>query len=371
MCTRVNRIVVGVALLIAMSTLISSLVLADNHTYADTNSKQESRQDVNRWVPAFAFVGAFHGQGQKSSLSSSCDIGGPQPSDDGALSYSCIQADNGGRDDPPTRSLTPTAMRESNDGEEFGLWPGVGIDVQLMTPRIPKIDILPFDIGIRGFVSGEVMAVFSPSRATANEGNPGELLFPELAPSLDSYPGPAIGGVGTELRSEQDTFEFAAAVGISIPINVLNRTVRIKPSFGWLHYKLKLSGTLVHAIKDDVNGNKPAPGQPNGNFGSNTREIDLRKNVTKSINAIGTGVEIELESGKFGPIGAAVFGSIHGYKVLGDRKFKFASSQTFEDGTGAGGDGLFEDTYRANWEHEIDPWIYRMKVGLRFHYVGD
>jgi hypothetical protein len=230
MCTRVNRIVVGVALLIAMSTLISSLVLADNHTYADTNSKQESRQDVNRWVPAFAFVGAFHGQGQKSSLSSSCDFGGRAPKDDIAL-IACSQAGQFGRaaapgeDLPPptprpTLASTPTKMRNDSKGKEFGLWPGVGVDVQLMTPRIPKIDILPFDIGIRGFVSGEVMAVFPPSRATANEGSLSGIFFPKEKKDPAGFPSSAIGGGGSEVRSEQDTFEFAAAVGISIPINV-------------------------------------------------------------------------------------------------------------------------------------------------------
>jgi hypothetical protein len=379
MCTRVNRIVVGVALLIAMSTLISSSVLADNDTYAD---KRESRQDVNRWVPAFAFVGAFHGQGQKSSLSSSCDFGGRAPKDDIAL-IACSQAGQFGRaaapgeDLPPptprpTLASTPTKMRNDSKGKEFGLWPGVGVDVQLMTPRIPKIDILPFDIGIRGFVSGEVMAMFPPNRATANEGSLDGLFFPEELKDPVNYPSSAIGGGGSEVRSEQDTFEFAAAIGISIPINVLNRTVRIKPSFGWLNYRLKVSGRLLHAIKDDVNGELSGNSPTNiGTFGPNTRVIDLQKNLTKNINAIGTGVEVELESGKFGPIGAAVFASIHGYKVVGDRKFKFQSSQSFADGTAAGGDGLLPDTYRATWEHEIDPWIYRMKVGLRFHYVGE
>ncbi|MFP8870150.1 MAG: hypothetical protein VCB43_01180, partial [Myxococcota bacterium] len=272
----------------------------------------------------------------------------------------------------PTLASTSTKMRDSRDGKEFGLWPGVGVDVQLMTPRIPKIDILPFDIGIRGFVSGEVMAVFPPSRATANEGSLDGLFFPEELKDPVLYPSAAIGGGGSEVRSEQDTFEFAAAIGISIPINVLNRTVRIKPSFGWLHYRLKFSGRLLHAIKDDVNGELSGNSPTNiGTFGPNTRIIDLQRNLTKNIHAIGTGVEVELESGKFGPIGAAVFASIHGYKVVGDRKFKFQSSQSFADGTAAGGDGLLADTYRATWEHEIDPWIYRMKMGLRFHYVGD
>ena len=371
-------------MLIAMSTLISSSVLADNYTRADTNSKQESRQDVNRWVPAFAFVGAFHGQGQKSSLSSSCDIGGAAPPGDPAL-IACSQGGQFGRAAAPGEALPPptprptlastsTKMRDSRDGKEFGLWPGVGVDVQLMTPRIPKIDILPFDIGIRGFVSGEVMAVFPPSRATANEGSLDGLFFPEDQKDPVQFPSAAIGGGGSEVRSEQDTFEFAAAIGISIPINVLNRTVRIKPSFGWLHYRLKISGRLLHAIKDDVNGELSGnnPDSNLGTFGPNTRIIDLQKNLTKNFNAIGTGVEVELESGKFGPIGAAVFASIHGYKVLGDRKFKFQSSQSFgrPDGT-VGGDGLLADTYRATWEHEIDPWIYRMKMGLRFHYVGE
>lgn len=365
MCTRVNRRVAWVAALIAMSSLIASSALSDNETYADTYSDEETRQDVNNWVPAIAVVGAFHGQNQKSAVSSTCDIGGVGGENGGLIA--CTQSGPLGRNGVPTAAATPSELRASADGKEFGFWPGVGIDFHLMSPRIVE---LPFDVGPRAFFNAEITAVFPPSRATANEGSLQGLSFPESIPPID-YPASAIGGEGSETTSKPDTFEFGAQVGLAFPIDVLKRKVRIKPSFGWLHYKVDVQGRLLSAIKDDVNGDPPSNTNLSGSYGENFRIIELSQSKSRNINAIGPGIEVELESGHFGPIGAAVFASAHGYKVLGNRKFKLKSSQAFADGTGPGGDGLLADTYRAEWEHEISPWVYRFRMGLRFHYVGE
>jgi len=258
----------------------------------------------------------------------------------------------------------PTPLRDPADGSDFGLWPGVGIDLHLMSPTIVE---LPLGIRPRLFINGEVTAQFPPERRTANEAAlQSKLELPPERPDLDSFPTTAIQGVGAETRSVPKTFQFGAQVGLAFPIEVLGRKVRIKPSFGWVHYKLDVDGRLLTAIKDDVNGDL----LPISSWGPNLRDISLSSSTTRSVNAIGPGIEFELESGQFGPIGAAMFFGLHAYKVLSDRTIKLKDKVTFPDGT-LGGDGLLEDTYRANWSHEIDPWMYRFRMGIRFHYIGD
>ena len=360
MCTRVKRRVRWVALLIAMSSLIAVSAAANNHGRDD----DKSVRGEDRWVPAFAIAGAFHGQGQKSDLQSSCDVGGPG-ADAGSL-VPCSQAGPGGRNDPLTLYPDPNPLRNPADGKEFGFWPGVGIDVHLMSPQI---DVLPMNLGPRVFVNGEVMAVFPPERSTANEGSLTGLAFPEQLRDLTQFPAGAIGGVGTKTTSKADTFEYGAQVGLSFPLDIYGRRMRIKPSFGWLRYTIDITGSLLAALKDDFNGVAL-----DRTYGPNSRIIDIEKRISKDINAIGPGIEVELESGQFGPIGAAVFASAHGYKVLGDREFRIRESVTFPGGGGGpldpGPDGLAEDTYRAEWNHEIKPWVYKLKMGIRFHYLG-
>jgi hypothetical protein len=233
----------------------------------------------------------------------------------------------------------------------------------------PTIVELPLGIRPRLFINGEVTAQFPPERRTANEAAlKSKLDPPPNNPEPVTYPTTAIQGVGTETKSVPKTFQFGAQVGIAFPIEVLGRRVRIKPSFGWVHYELDVDGRLLTAIKDDVNGDL-ALGSTTV-WGPNLRDISLSSGTTRSVNAIGPGIEFELESGQFGPIGAAMFFGLHAYKVLSDRTIKLKDKVTFPDGT-LGGDGLLEDTYRATWGHEIDPWMYRMKMGIRFHYIGD
>lgn len=363
MDTRVKRRVRASAMTIAAVSLLGLPAAGE-----ETN--RGKRAGIDAWVPALALSGSFHGQQQESTVESECEIGGPPVI---ALA-ACTQAGPDERQGDPTASPDgPAALRSAADGSDFTLWPGVGVELHLMTPRLFDLpgDWLPDDWGPRLFLNAEITAVFPPTRTIANEGSLSEIKRPDDANIESAIPTQALIGAGSETESFPQTFQYGAQIGLAIPVHLGGRTLRIKPSFGWLQYKLDVNGRVLAAIKDDVNGTSPVT-NPNTNtpFGTHTREIELEASKTLVVNGIGPGIEIEYESGHFGRFGSAVFLGANAYKVLGDTKVKLRNAETFPDGT-MGGDGLLEDTYRARWTHEIDPWFYRVRVGIRFHYLGN
>jgi hypothetical protein len=72
-----------------------------------------------------------------------------------------------------------------------------------------------------------------------------------------------------------------------------------------------------------------------------------------------------METTRYGPIGASIFLNVYAYRVLGDRSIELSQTATLT------GDNLPLDVYTADWEHEIEPWMYRGGLGIRFHWLGN
>ena len=72
---------------------------------------------------------------------------------------------------------------------------------------------------------------------------------------------------------------------------------------------------------------------------------------------------VEVDTGRFGPIGSALFLGARAYAVLGERTISFGTTQTFSDALG-------NDVETANFEVTVDPWLYRAHVGIRFQWLG-
>jgi hypothetical protein len=178
----------------------------------------------------------------------------------------------------------------------------------------------------------------------------------------DTYTEEAIGGKGSRTTSQFDTLAWTADVGVAIPFKLAGRRILVKPSAGWTQFGMDVDGRVVAAIKDDH-----IPGTPNppNFFGPNIREVFLKDKDSQRFDAIGPGLEIELDAGRHGPIAVAVYVSGHGYRILGDRDVKLSDEQFFD-----GSDGQPADTYRANWSFQTDKWIYRAGIGVRFHWLG-
>jgi hypothetical protein len=362
---RVKRRVCRNAAVIAV-TLLASLLVAAGDVQSDQSAQRRWSRD---WVPSFALSGTFYSQSQMSTLASECAAGGLRAE---PLAR-CSQGEVPVRDSadlvrdarkgvPTLHPDGPYELRDPAAASDLTVWPGVGIDFQLMSPHIlsPR--------GPRIFMGAEFVATFPPQRAIANEGALTELEFPQKKPDPTTFPALGFAGLGAEVLSKPRTFHYGAQIGLAIPIRILNRTIRIKPSFAWLNYRLDVKGNLLAVVKDDVNGITL------GNistYGANLRLIDLSDRETRTINAIGPGMEIELDSIRSGSFGISMFTSLHAYRLLTDRNVKLAAEVFYPDGTAPGGDGLLADTYRARWSHQIKPWVFRLRVGMRFHYFGD
>ncbi len=365
MPARVNRLVRSVIAFAVTGALAlgSTTVAFADETGSDTETRRSRLRD---WIPAVSLSGEFSAQTQESAVSSSCDHGGPG----GSILAPCTQGSVTPGVDPrtlPPQSFTePAILRPSHDASDLTLWPSVGIEFQLASPILLE---LPFDVDPRLFVSGSVSASFPPTRTIATEGNLGTISLPEVSRPIETLSTISLEGVGSHTESVVQTLQYSAQVGISIPIQYRGRTINIKPSFGWSRFSLDVTGRVAAAVKDDVNG---ISGSINTPFGANIREIYLRDKTTLDVDGIGPGLEVEYIPGRFGDFGAAVFVGVNAYKVMGDRDVSLDDDVTFQGGPGGTinpDDLLLEDTYRAAWEHEIDPWFFRLRVGMRIHYM--
>ncbi len=278
---------------------------------------------------------------------------------------------------------TGTALRPSNFDDEWAVSPYVGADLRLMTPTLP----LPGRP--RLFLSGQVLPSFGRDRQTAKEGDPG----PFQPPTSVTYPDTAVPGQGSATTGTLDTWIFGAGLGIAFPFDLRGRRLWIKPSIGWLRYKMDVVGEVrdvqctpfprppPQAISTECGNVPPNPGQfpPNPGFVGFQRDVILSSQESQYFNGLGPGLELEMIVGRFGPIASSLFLDAHAYNILGNRKISMTSSASFPrspDGTGhpptnptAPGTLPPADLSGA-WTFEVDPWMFRAGGGIRFQWLG-
>jgi hypothetical protein len=73
-----------------------------------------------------------------------------------------------------------------------------------------------------------------------------------------------------------------------------------------------------------------------------------------------------MDTGRFGPLGTSIFIGGHAYRTLGDRTIEASTTQVY------GNDGLplANQAVTARWEVDLEPWVYRLGVGLRIQWLG-
>ena len=88
----------------------------------------------------------------------------------------------------------------------------------------------------------------------------------------------------------------------------------------------------------------------------------------------GPGLDLEMDTGRFGPLGTSLFLGARFYRILGNRKIELSDSQSFPQEFLADGvtpaDGLGPVETNARFRFEVDPWNYRVGIGLRFYWLG-
>jgi len=264
-------------------------------------------------------------------------------------------------------------------GDDLTVAPFVGGSLELMSPALP-IPTRP-----RIFLSGEILPTFASDRDFATQGDPGCVRGPDPGDpcakdedgSRDTpYGIDSANGTGSRTSAKIDTLVFGASLGVAFPLKVGKRQLRFKPSVGWINYKVEADGIVVDAACDPAAPFLGActdytpPGMPTRpGF---LRETTLAASASQRFNGIGPGFDIEMDTGRYGPLGVSLFMGGRAYAILGDRTISFAAVDNFTDQLSDPGvdPPVMTDRAAAQFEVEVDPWIYRVHVGIRFHWLG-
>jgi hypothetical protein len=141
------------------------------------------------------------------------------------------------------------------------------------------------------------------------------------------------------------------------------RQLRIRPSIGWINYKVDGKGKVVDGQcnpPDQCVDTVLFPPFVTPGF---LRDITLTGNGSKYFNGIGPGLDVEMDVGRYGPLGVSLYAGARAYYILGDRSFSFDASEEVDDELG-------NDLATATWDVEVDPWMYRGNIGIRFQWLG-
>lgn len=408
---------------------------------ASAASSQPTRESVptnvdDRWIPSFSFSSGALMQYMNSSALSRCERGRPEepvpipgvnlfidrlactdpnihdpnlPDDNPAFAMFGLDPPiTPGLMDPfctdmPSADGRSACLRPSDRDDELSVSPFVSASVEVMTPRVGLLPGAP-----RGFVGGEIVTLWAQERDIAREGNPATLAFPGDNTNAASTAGAALFGTGSTVESEVQRLAWSARGGLAFPFLFMERRIWLKPSFGWFRYEVDFDATVVAAVKpdpvDDPNAVTFAPG---------IREVTFAGSGSETFDGIGPGIEIEMEAGRFGPLGVSLFVNGQAYWVLGDRRFDFTDrvecpAFDINNPTGGCASSLLEDlditdpnnpltpvpgahlfvdqdsnpntpdalravqpdTYTAQFQFGVDPVAYRAGVGIRFHWLG-
>ena len=318
--------------IVALRALFPIASLATDGGELEESAKQAGE---DRWVPSLAITSGVTIQKQEGFMNS-------------------VLFEDG--------SPTSIPLRGFVKGNDTAVSPFVGGALELMAPALP-IPTRP-----RLFVSGEILPTFASDRDVALEGDPGCVRGsePDVPCARDEdgsrvrgFGEDAVNGVGSSTSAQIDTLVFGASLGVAFPLQFGKRQLRIKPSIGWINYEVEAEGFVVDAACDPVTRCTdvgPTPGF--------LRETILSGSDSQRFNGIGPGLDVELDTGRYGPLGVSLFMGGRAYAIVDDRTISFGATQTYDDQLGM-------DVAEAQFEVEVDSWIYRAHVGIRFHWLGD
>jgi hypothetical protein len=319
--------------LVALQTTLATVSLA-------ADGEPAAQEGLKGWIPSFAIVSGATIQNQDGYANS-------------------FQFED--------MSPVPTPLRGEVDGDDLAASPFVGGALELTSPALP-IPTRP-----RFFLSGEVLPTFASDRDVALEGDPDCVRGPEPGVPCARDEGTSrtrafgedsINGDGSRTSSQVDTWVFGARLGAAFPFEFRKRQLRIKPSVGWLSYEVEASGLVIDGsclpTTRCTNVYSAAGDLLAVGF---LREVALTGSESRRFHGIGPGLELEMDAVRYGPLGISLFVGAGAYAILGDRSISFSATQSYDDVLG-------DDTAQADFEVEVDPWMYRANLGVRFHWLG-
>ncbi len=262
---------------------------------------------------------------------------------------------------------TPVELGGTYTNDDLAVSPFIGADFQLMAPALDLPSRPRFFVGV------EILPTFAPSRDLAYQGAPDCPKGPEAnaicardedgSQRRSPFDEDSINGLGTGTTVEQNVLTYGLAAGVSFPFEVV-RPLRFKPVAAFMSYRLDATGLVVQAACDPTTictDYTPFPGFPS--VPGFMREMILEAERSRRFYTIGPGFDLEMDAGRFGEFGGALYLGMRAYKVLGDRTIEYGTSQSYDDQIG-------QDTAYGAWAVTVDPWIYRAHVGFRVQWLG-
>jgi len=314
--------------------------------------------ELDRWVPALSTSIQILGQQASGSVESSDVLGTPLTTGGCLIFFPpppelngtfCDQT--GPIQDRPQPELFPaTSSHDTGVGMVFGL------SAELMSPRLLDSLLSP-----RVFAHADTSLVLAFERNLAGERSPGGFKLPESGP-VQTPAELAIRGQGSRAKSEVQPLLISAGIGVAFTKVILDRTLRIKPSFEYMWQEQKLIGIGHRAVKleEDFDDSDDATFD-------DFRLVALDRTETEDQHGLGIGLEIEMDSGRLGPFMLSPFIWGRGYRVVGDIDYTFTVVNEDPDGMDPGTGERESVTY----EFEFEPWVWRAGIGVRFRFVPE
>ncbi len=304
----------------------------------------------DRWIPSFAFTaGVIFGR-QHASVSSHCRAPGSDP----PAATSC----------DPAEANYGSELRQGAFDDELATTPYVGGNLSLQTPALAALG------RPRLFASVELPYQFGIDRNVAQRQRPTGLEEPPNPPAPEAVDELGLLGQGSRTRSEVHGLAFGASAGVVFGFEAWGRQFRIKPSAGWLRTQIGVRGRVEHPIcnngsADPSRDTCDLDGEQFPGSSGFTRVITLKAHDSLWLDGVGPGVELEMDTGRFGPYTVSLFLGGGGYYLLGDRTLAFSALGTI--GPDPVGDPV---DYVADFTFRVNPWLYRGGIGLRLSWVG-
>ena len=315
------------------ATIFFVLVAPFGSAFADASATDdidaETSASANRWIPSFAVMGALTMQRVDASVRSFDGMGGE--------------------------------LRSSASGEDVEWSPSIGLNLQLMSPALTQHNTQP-----RLFVNGELPLVFGVERNIAREGAANGFLIPE-SPSGGERPTfseDAIGGQGSRTTTNAENVTFNVGLGMSFSFELGERRLQLKPSFGWRRYRVEVVGAVFDATCAPSGATTQCSLLA---LGGQRRLVSLGASQVETYDAIGPGLELEMDATQLGPFGISLFVEGRAYHVLGDRTITLLDSTTAPADPPA---FPTADSFRGEFDYSVNPWLFHVGLGIRFSWLG-
>jgi hypothetical protein len=323
---------------------------------AAVSASAESRADADRWVPGIALYFDVVGQRIEGTTTTGRISGPPLPAgcDDANGLNGDLCTDPFGLDAEEQLSLSLDSR-----GSDTPVSTLVGGSLELMTPRL-------FDgfLDPRLFIHGDVSAAFAHERTASGFGEPGVLAVPpvlirnEEANNVPNVTEIVIQGQGQQANFQVQRWILSGGAGLAFGFQLFDRPIRIRPSFEYIRQEIEMNAALHRAVKlrDPV---RPSE------FQSGFRNIVLTAEEDATLHGVGPGLEIEADASRIGPFQLSIFGRAAGYRFLGNLDHALTAGSAYCDPSN------FANTECVRWRIELDPWLWRAGMGIRFRWIPD